>query len=101
MAFLVLGTIWLHAGLDVLICMSYVANQCYRNPVELLFGWVSRRLAGNVINANPLQTLKDVDTLVSGERDVYKVRCDIPPEGLDPSWGVYDTYPQFTRASNK
>ena len=100
-AFLVLGTIWLHVGSDVLICMSYATKQSYRNPVELLFGWVSWRLAGNVINADPLQALKDVDTLESGERDGYKVVCDILPEGPDPAWGEYDTYPRFTPASNK
>ena len=99
-AFLVLGTIWLHGSLDVLICMSYAANQSYRNPVELFFGWVSRRLARNVINVDPLQALKNVDTVMSRERYGYKVMCNIPPEGPDPCCGAYDIYPRFTRASN-
>ena len=100
-AFLCLGMMWLHAGLDVLIVTSYAPNRSFQNMVELLFGWVSQRLAGNVISEDPDAAMLDIRNLVDGMRDGYSVLCDIPPDGPPADWPSYDTLPAFTRSSNK
>ena len=100
-AFLCLGMMWLHAELDVLIVTSYAPNRSFQNMVELLFGWVSQRLAGNVISEDPNAAMLDIRNLVDGMRDGYSVLCDIPPDGPPADWPSYDTLPPFTRSSNK
>uniref|UniRef100_A0A7S4CZ70 C2H2-type domain-containing protein n=1 Tax=Eutreptiella gymnastica TaxID=73025 RepID=A0A7S4CZ70_9EUGL len=92
---------WLHAELDVLIVTSYAPNRSFQNMVELLFGWVSQRLAGNVISEDPDAAMLDIRNLVDGMRDGYSVLCDIPPDGPPADWPSYDTLPAFTRSSNK
>ena len=100
-AFVALGTLWLACQLDALIVFSYAANQSYRNPVELLFGWVSQRLAGNVINANLEMAKTDVKNLVDGKRDAYDAHGEIPTDNYPDFWPPYDSLPLVTRSSNK
>ena len=72
-AFLCLGMMWLLAELDVLIVTSYAPNRSFHDMVELVFDWISQRLAGKVISEDPDAAMLDVRNLVDDIRDGYSV----------------------------
>ena len=90
--------LWLASPSDVLIVLSYAPKQLCRNFVELLFGWVSQRLAGHCFNDDKDVARTQMKNVVDGVRDGFLVQCHLPDDARQ--WADYDTIPAFCAGSN-
>ena len=66
-----LNPLWLASPSDVLIVVSYAPKQSFRNFVEMLFGWVSQRLAGHCFSDDKTLGPTQMKNVVDGVRDGF------------------------------
>ena len=87
--------LWLASPSDVLIVLSYAPKQSFRNFVELLFGWVSQRLAGHCFSDDKDVARTQMKNVVDGVRDGFPVQCHLPDDAGRRA--DYDTVAAFCK----